>query len=600
MNALEYARRNVTMWQQTQIYGAFCETKYPFCIEPLLMLDEVSCKQMTIYGATQSFKTVILQIGMSYLLDMRRKSLIAVCQTDDEMDNFYYVKLEPFVSRIPSLANTTKSGRSGQTKKRWLWSDHELMMCGPGDTESKSATYLFTDEAHIWNVTNPGSLTAFQNRLGGKWDRMEVHATTAANAGTEIDILYHAGQRGEWHLRCIHCDKLIWPLWKEASRNHYNGVEVFQWTDSQSDTETLDSLMMVCPHCDKEIPDTRHNRIDMDLGAKYVVMNPNASIATRSFRWNAFAPWWNSQRELLEKYLKAIRSAHVGDLTPYEDWVKKKEVRSWEGEFPIFGNSTRGRNYESKDIKVEVIEPEHERFAAFDQQEAGGLHFWAQACEYHKSGNSKRLEYARLNTYDDCEAFRKRFGVKDGNVSMDYGQGMREREIFGMCARFHWIALKSTDEEQFAHVYNRAGQQTETIYLPYSVQFLESVTVGTHNQKQIMLPRGGGKRPVPPGFCPAMLWSKPKIYPVFYALKAGSTLNYGIPTDVERNFDMQVNSYSPAEVLDKPTSTVRKIIWRKVAKDDHAWITSCQNLVMAIVRGYFPLSEQTTQIIQPK
>jgi hypothetical protein len=63
---------------------------------------------------------------------------------------------------------------------------------------------------------------------------------------------------------------------------------------------------------------------------------------------------------------------------------------------------------------------------------------------------------------------------------------------------------------------------------------------------------------------------------------------------------MQVNSYSPAEVLDKPTSTVRKIIWRKVAKDDHAWITSCQNLVMAIVRGYFPLSEQTTQIIQPK
>jgi hypothetical protein len=423
------------------------------------------------------------------------------------------------------------------------------------------------------------------------------------HAGTEVDLLYHDGPQHEWHQCCPKCHELVWPLWKEASKAHYNGAEVFQWTESQSESETLASIRFVCPHCDTPFEDTRHVREALDEGAKYVSKHPNPEKIqpdTNSYRWNAFAPRWKPYSGLLATYLKSIHSFKMGELEPFKNWVTKYEVRSWTGEYPIIGNSTRGRNYESKDIKVEVIEPEHERFASFDQQEAGGLHFWAQACEYHKSGNSKRLEYAKLYTYDDCEAFRKRWGVKDGNVSMDYGQGMREREIFGMCARFHWIALKSTDEEQFAHVYNRAGQQSETIYLPYSVQFLESVTVGTHNQKQIMLPRGGGKRPVPHGFCPAMLWSKPKIYPVFYALKAGSTLNYGIPTDVERNFDMQVNSYSPAEVLDKPTSTVRKIIWRKVAKDDHAWITSCQNLVMAIVRGYFPLSEQTTQIIQPK
>jgi hypothetical protein len=493
MNGLLYARKYIRLWQSSPVMGPFDEKLYPFVIDPLLALDNIYEKILTILGPTQSFKTVFLQIATAYLLDWKRKSLLAVSQTDDDADEFAKVKLMPFLERIPSLILTLKSGRGAKTLDLWTWATHELIISGPGANaqQSKSVCYLVTDESHQYCLTNPGAMTALRDRMGMRWDRKEIHGTTAPHAGTEVDLLYHDGPQHEWHQCCPKCHELVWPLWKEASKAHYNGAEVFQWTESQSESETLASIRFVCPHCDTPFEDTRHVREALDEGAKYVSKHPNPEKIqpdTNSYRWNAFAPRWKPYSGLLATYLKSIHSFKMGELEPFKNWVTKYEVRSWTGEYPIIGNSTRGRNYESKDIKVEVIEPEHERFASFDQQEAGGLHFWAQACEYHKSGNSKRLEYAKLYTYDDCEAFRKRWGVKDGNVSMDYGQGMREREIFGMCARFHWIALKSTDEEQFAHVYNRAGQQSETIYLPYSVQFLESVTVGTHNQKQIMLP----------------------------------------------------------------------------------------------------------------
>lgn len=592
MNPLEYARKNVYLWQSSPVSGQWDDARYPFVRKPLMAVADIFCKVNVVLGPSQSFKTVLNELATAWILDVLGASVLSVAQSDDDAKEFALMKLMPFLDRIKTLTMRLKDNRSAKTINARIFPTHELIVSGPGENaqNSKSVPRLITDEAHLWNIRYPGALSALQGRMGERWDRQELHTTTAPDAGAEIDLLHASGNMGEWHQRCIHCNALFNPLWTEESRRTYNGHEVFRWIQSQSINETLNSIHVVCPHCDKPIEDNPRNRMEMDEGADYIDQNPNANIATRSWRWNAFAPRWKAYREFLEKYLKAIESAKLGNLKPYEDWVKKQEVRSWTGEYPMLGDSTRGRNYCLGQIEVCANDL---RVCSADQQESGGFHLWVQVDQFQKSGDSKRLFYGKVATYEDMRAIQERYGVanitRDGReyvtTAIDCGQGIRQREIFGACERFKWLALKSGDEEEFAHIIQAASKRTETIYLPYSQTRMESAIVGTDVKN--VRHRGG----LPAGFCISRLWSKPILYGLLYALKNGDAgREYGIATDMPQEYISQLHSYIPQDDMNRATGTVRKVIWKKVAKDDHAFITSAQNLLLAIIAGYYPLS----------
>lgn len=582
-NAIEWARQKVYLWQSSPIQGKFDETKYPFCIAPLLALDDIDCKTMVLLGPTQSFKTVVLQIATGYRLDIRRKSILAVAQSDEDSKDFAKIKLNPFLERIPSLINSLKDDRSAKTISQWLWPTHELIISGPGENaqQSKSVCYLHTDEAHMWNLAYPGAMASLDNRMGLRWDRQGFHATTAADAGTEIDILYHTGKQNEWHLRCIHCNRLVWPKWEEDAKTYYNGHRVFRWIDSQSESETLDSVRMRCPHCDKETEDSLRNRIDMDEGAAYVTMNPGSDKSYNSYRWNAFAPRWKSWRDLLAVYLKALHSAKLGDIKPYSDWITKQEVRTNMHEFPMMGTVVRG-DYAGGEVKVD---PDALRTCSFDVQEgmAGeGFHIWGLCEQFDKDGGSKRIAYERLASWDDARAFQLKHGAPDKSTCCDCGA--RAREVFAYCARFHWLAVKSSDEDQFAHLIMQPGKATQTINLPYSQTRLESPNVGQENRQPIV--RGGR---VPSGFAISRNWSKPSIYPVLHALKSGETgREFSIPKDINPLYVDQLHAYIPALDVDKKTNSTRKVVWRKIKQADHAFVCSAQSLLMAMIHGFYP------------
>lgn len=600
VDALAYARKFVYFWAQSPISGRFDETRYKFLTAPLLKLSDIHCKSHVQYGPSQSLKTVLLQIATAYRLDISRKSVLAVAQTDDDVKSMALVKMIPFLRRIWALTETTKDDRSAQTIAQWLWAAHELIMSGPGENaqNSKSVCFLHTDEAHLWCVAYPGALTALTGRMGDRWDRAALHATTAADIGTEIDLLYVQGQQDEWHVQCIHCDKLIWPLWEESARKHYNGERVFHWDDSQSETETLDSIRIICPHCQKPIEDTPRNRLDMDQGAQYVAMNPSAGREVASFRWNCFAPRWKAWRSLLATYLNALKSAKLGELKPYEEWVKKYEVRSWDGEYPMLGDSTRDRGYKS--AQIEVVETEL-RTGSVDVQEKGGFHLWAECAQWKRTGDSKRIAYDKLASWDDLRAWQQRNGIKDPSPQdhqpkMGVDFGARDREVFAACEKYRWLALKSGDEDGFAHpVVHPVTHVVSYVNLPYSVNRLESCNVGRETQKHIRLPRGGK---CPAGFCLAKLWSLPRIYPVLYALKQGTTgREFGIPDDINTAYISQLHSYAPGDDKDRKTGVVKKIIWRQVRQEDHAFACAAQSIVLAMVNGFFPL--ETLHQTQP-
>ncbi len=554
-----------------------------------MALSEIRHKATVWYGPTQSLKTVALQIATAWQLDILRKSCLAVSQSDDDAREFSQVKLRPFLERIPALTKTVKKGKYSITDGHWLWPTHELIISGPGENaqESKSVCFLNTDEAHRWNLNYPGAMAALANRMGQRWDRHELHATTAADAGTEIDILFHKGPQNEWSVRCIHCNELFRPLWEDHSREIYNGHKIYIFEESQSETETLDSLKMYCPHCDKEISIDPRTRAEMDEGADYVPENPGADIMYQSFRWNAFGLRWKNPRDLLAIYLKAIYSAKLGDLSLYEDWVKKQEVRTWTGEFPLLGTSEQNRDYKKSDI--EIVYENKLRTLSMDRQQGRdgkGFHLWCLAEEWERDGKSRRIEYQEISSWGGAREMQEYFKIKSRDVGADYGNQVG-RDVFGACARWQWYALKSGDEVDFPHTLINTNKTLTSIKLPYSEPRPEDPMSGKPLQKNMRCRPGA----VPVGCCLSILWSKPSIYPIFYALKNGTAGRYyGIASDFNPSFIDQLHSYIPALDVDKKTNTTRKLIWQKVKIHDHAFVCGAQSLILALRAGFYPMS----------
>lgn len=594
LNAVEYATKNVVFWQSSPISGRFDASKYPLLIKPLICLDNIFRKVMVVLGPTQSVKSVFLQIATAYRLDIKRKSTLCVAQSDPDAREFATIKLNPFMERIPSLANTAKKGRYSITLSHWLWPTHEMIVSGPGENaqQSKSVCYVHTDEAHLWNVLYPGALEALDDRMGLRWDRHALHVTTAPDAGTSIDKLFKQGRMNEWNIRCPDCNQLFEPLWEDNSKDKYNGHRVFI-ADGPMETAPLDSIRMRCPHCDKrDLIDHPILRKEMDEGADYIPSNPTADKQNESFRWNAFGPRWKAWRDLLAIYQTAIASAKLGDLAPYENWIKKQLVQTWTGDFPLLGSNGGGRDYDRASI---VRRPESLRVCSFDVQEGignEGWHLWGQVDEFDLGGASRRIDYRKLASWSDARAFQQEHGVDDKHTGCDFGH--RAREVFGRCAEYHWLALKSGDEEGFAHPITDAKGNVIYTQLPYSQTRPENpmagksalTSIAQQSRKVIRFTNGR----VPPGWCISRLWSKPSMYPIFYALKSGQAgREYGIASDMPKEYEDQLHSYIPRDDMDRKTGSVRKVIWVQTRKHDHSFQTSAQNLILAVIAGYYPL-----------
>lgn len=363
MNAIDFSTRHVVFKESSPISGAFDIDKYRFLAKPLLSLDNIRVKQTTIYKAASSVGTVCGQIAMAYRLACRPGSMLFVCQTDDDAKDWMATRGRSWFESIDYLTSLLKEGRYSIKSDLLTWPHQWLMIHGPGvnNQNSRQVRYVHTDEAHL-DAWKPGFMASFTTRMGLRWDRNEFHVSTASDESTvdgegkpvsrEIDVKYHEGQQDEWHLGCVHCHKLVWPLWEQYSVDHYNGHKVFQWKESQSHKETIESLVMICPYCGKETKDDPKIRYEMSMMGDYVAMNPGHDPKNESYRWSRFAPNWMRWDEILETYLKAVSIARSGSMKEMEEFTKKWLCMTWRGHIPDLMDAYVTGDYRLGDVWI--------------------------------------------------------------------------------------------------------------------------------------------------------------------------------------------------------------------------------------------------------
>lgn len=589
MNALDWATQNISFDEATELVGKFDIQKYRFMAKPLLELDNIRTKRLTIYKASSAGGTVFLQIAISFWLDQRPGGIQCAMQSDDACDDWMVLRGKKWLSRIPSLSDSMTNDKFAITNKRWQWPHGFLLLTGPGESaqQAKQVRFFASDEAHT-ELFKPGSLAAFEERMGKRWQRMALHVTTAAHSGKEVDKFYHSGGQNEFHLCCSKCHNFIWPLWEDDSKTQYNGHSVFQFSESDK------SPVLVCPFCSAIYCDTTRDRRNLHEGADYVCKNPSHEIENQSYRWNCFGAWFMDWAGHLLKYREAVEAAKLGDLKPHEDWIKKRLCQSYTPHIPNLGEGCGSSDYAIG--SVWITEHEKLRTCSFDVQDEGGFHLWAQCDEWLRNGDSRRVDYAKLTTWEQARAFQQHHGAFDADTYCDAGHRMRE--VFGKCAAWKWFALFADDSDNFPNEeQNPLGPSKPpvTIFRPYSEKNLEDSMQGKAKARLIL--RTGERRPsVPPGYCISRRWSKPVVGGYLMALKGENSRYYGIAKDINPEYAAQLNSYAYVKDYNKKFGTTT-VILKQVKTQDHAFSTSSQCLLGAIIKKYFPLStQQQTEI----
>lgn len=576
-NAIDWATKNIIFDEATALVGKFDIQKYRMLARPLLELDNIRTKRMVLYKASSAGGTVFMQIAMCYWLDQRPGNIQCVMQSGDAAGEWMKTRGKKWINRIPTLRDTMSNDKYAQTNSLYLWPHQFLLLCGPGENaqQSKQVNRVIFDEAHVKDFEE-GTIASFEERMAKRWNRMSLIVTTAADEGKECDRYYYQGGQNEFHLCCPKCHNLVWPLWEEDSKNEYNGEKVFHF-----DMETMD-VLFCCPFCQARYEDSSRDRYALHEGADYVCKNPTHLVENESFRFNCFGAWWMNWSGHLVKYREALEAVKLGNLEPHENWIKKRLTKSYRAEIPDLGEGTGANDY--KIGSVWITEQEKFRDCAIDVQEAP-RHYWMQCDEWLRNGDSRRVDYQKLSTWQQVREFQLHHGVLSSDTYCDAGHEMHE--VFGKCEEYGWYAMFADGDDDFEHeISNPLGKHLPKLRVrhPYSMTQEEDAYSGKH-VKRIQRYRN-----IPAGYCLSRHWSKYTMGGYLMAAKAGQSRYYGIASDINSEYTAQLNSYAYVKQQNKK-SGVWEVILKQVRTEDHSFGTSSTCMLGAVIRGFFPLAE---------
>ena len=549
--------------------------------------DSISCKRLVIYKASSCMGTVLGQIinVKRWIYDVGDQMM--VCQTDDDAGLWAKTRGKNWFRSFPDAMRILSNDKYAMTNDLFIGRHKFLAITGPGISSAQSSQVRFcqSDEAHLESYPN-GRLIEFEKRMGGRWDRQGTHITTAPDEGREVDTFFLAGQQDEWHFRCPKCTELFWPLWSDDAKDK-SGAEIF--------VTNGEAVSCVCPHCHESFQDTARERYALVKDGDYVSQNPTASPETRSFRWSVFAAHWISWREMLIESVAAMEAAKLGNLKPLEDFHKKRLCKAWKPFMPNFGGDKGVNDYKLGDV-WETTE-EKRRFIGADFQAGSGdegAHIHATCTEYDRLGNSRRVEYRRLDTFEQLHQMAVTLGVMeaklDGKLTgkgtcVIVDSGHENRLVFRECSKYGWYAYRGSDLEQF-HIATIDGKQVSHP-MPYSVPKPESGIVG---EKQPDRLRGVTKGGLPAGWAYCIVGDNNALYGYLSALIGGSSGRYfGIASDMPDFYTANMPAFIAINETDKKTNKAKPITWKRVRKD-HVWDCEVMILALAMKHGFFPLA----------
>ena len=153
-----------------------------------------------------------------------------------------------------------------------------------------------------------------------------------------------------------------------------------------------------------------------------------------------------------QKRLAMPWSDEGGQIVALAEAANYKMLDAWDAEAAITG---RGKVIDADGAPAGSIPF---RTMGVDVQRG---HFWVVVRRWAKTGHSRLMAFARVETWADVEAFGKQHGVHPAMVLVDSGDNTQE--VYRETARRNWKTAKGSGSDDFA-VTSKDGSTTRRFY----------------------------------------------------------------------------------------------------------------------------------------
>ena len=465
---VDWLEDNVHAIPDSPMPGPFRSERTPWIAEALRIAADPETKLLTILASIQSGKSLFARLFTCHIIANAPGPTMVLQATDPEAKDFALRYLRPVWANCPpvkeriSLDDMDRSTTTDFDRMtlycRGIWNEANL--------QRLSLRYTIADEC--W-MAPPGHLAELSARVTAfGWMGKRIFMSQGGKAGQEFHQLHETTDQRDWNFRCPKCDHLQPWVWEQI-RFPEDAKVSGSWDLQRVNAGTT----YECASCRTLLPDTNATRIEANARGTFIATASATNSGHIGLHWNALATM--SWGELGVLMLKAKESVdQYGDDNARMQFKQKRLAMPWSEEGGEMVSTVEAANYKMGDAwdaeamispKGRVIEqtdaPQGSipfRTMGVDVQRG---HFWVVIRKWSKTGHSRLLAFARIESWDNIQAFAKQHGVHPAMVFCDSGDNTTE--VYRECAKRNWKTAKGSGSEDFA-VTDKDGKTSRRYY----------------------------------------------------------------------------------------------------------------------------------------
>jgi hypothetical protein len=519
----DWAKEHVTLPVDYNPPGRFDVSTSKFLVGVLDSLRNPKVTQTNVMASPRSGKTLAAELFLLFTVPNNPGPFLWIQSSDEQMDKMGDLRMGKLIRSCPPVRDLIDGERFAVTKQRFKFANGMTVQLGAAkirDLQSVGYKYIVGDEVWLWDKGQESGLIAeAQARTGDFPDTSKILLISQGGInGDEWTTEFNRGVLHEWGWLCPYCNKeqvLLWNIRRPDGT--YGGIIWDRNSKTFKDEQWIyeaaaATAKLECVHCRNRIDDTPNNRAQLNNTGRYLCTDPNGDAKKESFRWNALANPRVPFSDLVKEYLFAVdQSDFTGDDKLKEIFTQKRLARSHGFDRVC---ETVNINLDTYDSNAEWKD-EYRRFLTIDVQRKSPR-FWFVCRAWAKNGSSRKIGHGHVETWEDVEALRIKYKVKENRVFVDAGDGSHAQEIYNECAKHGrwikfngedhyicWIACHGTNQKEFKH------RSQDGVWYPYGQEEFKAVQLG--NDPKYKKIKG----------CPYIIWSSTRIKDSLWKLIQG-------------------------------------------------------------------------------
>jgi phage terminase large subunit GpA-like protein len=573
-DVVQWLEDNVLAIPDSPMPGPFRSERTPWIAEALRIAADPETKLLTILASIQSGKSLFARLFTCHIIANAPGPTAVFQSTDAEAKDFALRYMRPVWNNCPPVkarVSVDDMDRSTTTDFdrmtlycRGLWNESNL--------QRLSLRYTIADEC--WQAPS-GHLAELSARVTAfGWMGKRIFMSQGGRSGQEFHQLHESTDQRDWNFRCPSCDHLQPYLWEQV-RFPEDAKLTGSWDLHKVSTGTT----YECAACQTRLPDNNSTRMEANARGAFVATASAANSGHIGLHWNSLASM--SWGELAVMMIKGKEDYEVyGSDDARRQFKQKRLALPWAEEGGEIVNIAQAANYNMADDwdgesvitpKGRVVDREGAPEGSFPFRTAGidvqRGHLYCVVRRWSRTGHSRLKAFAKIDTWQDVEAFVKLHAVHPALVMVDAGD--QAQDVYRQTAMRGWKCAKGSGNEDFS-VTTKDGKTTRRFY----------------SDKQTIMVPGLQTRAV------LLIWSNLGGKDLMHGLRSRRAFSYAL--DAGQDYVDQVNA--EVRVKDRRTGKPQWLL-PQGKKDNHAFDCELLGLLAAVRWGI--VGKETTETDLP-